>query len=142
MDRTDLMLAALSPADRSALTPVQIQKLLFLIDKNIGQELGGTGFAFVPYDYGPFDSAVYDILRTLEGRQLAESSLTNRGWKMYSLTASGADKGRTILASLSPRAQDYIRRVSDYVRNSSFSDLVSSIYKAYPEMKVNSVFRG
>lgn len=142
MDKTNLMLAALSPAGGSDLTPVQIQKLLFLIDRNIGKELGGTGFNFVPYDYGPFDSSVYDVLRSLESRNLAASSLTSRGWKRYSLTDDGIQTGQAVFDTLTSRAQDYIRRVSEFVRGSSFSDLVSSIYKAYPDMKVNSVFRG
>jgi hypothetical protein len=32
--------------------------------------------------------------------------------------------------------------VSDWVRAQSFNSLVKAIYDAYPEMKVNSIFRG
>ena len=142
MDKSELMLAALAPAGNDELTPVQVQKLLFLIDRNIAEDVGGTGFHFVPYDYGPFDSSVYDVLRSLEVRQLVSSSVTSRGWKKYALTTQGVATGQQHLQTLSPRAQEYIKRVSDFVRTTSFSNLVSAIYKAYPDMKVNSVFRG
>lgn len=142
MDKHQLMLAALAPAGQEELTPVQVQKLLFLIDRNIGSELNGTGYKFIPYDYGPFDSSVYEVMRTLESKNLANAALTDRGWKKYCLTSEGLTLGNQYLAALSPRAQDYICRVSEFVRKSSFSDLVSSIYKAYPEMKANSVFQG
>ena len=35
-----------------------------------------------------------------------------------------------------------IEQVSKFVRSLSFEQLVSAIYKAYPRMKANSVFRG
>lgn len=35
----------------------------------------------------------------------------------------------------------YIGKVSTFVRTRSFNDLVSAIYKAFPEMKANSIFR-
>ncbi len=142
MDKTQLMLAALSTSDGEELTPVQVQKLLFLIDRNIGQELGGTGFKFEPYDYGPFDASIYEVLRTLESSGLASSTSTAKGWKKYSLTATGSEAGKQYLNASPERAREYIERVSEFVRKSSFSTLLSSIYKAYPEMKVNSVFRG
>jgi uncharacterized protein len=142
MDKTKILLAAMAPAGDQELTPVQVQKLLFLIEKNIGAEIGGTGFTFVPYDYGPFDSSIYDVLRTMEASGLASSTVTTKGWKKYSLTANGISAGEESLSQLPERVSDYIIKVSEFVRQASFSTLVSSIYNAYPEMKVNSVFRG
>lgn len=46
-----------------------------------------------------------------------------------------------ILRQLPPKAQTYIERVSTFVRGLSFTQLVSAIYKAYPEMRANSVFQ-
>ena len=42
--------------------PVQIQKLLFLFDREIPEQVGGPHFQFVAYHYGPFDLEVYGVL--------------------------------------------------------------------------------
>jgi hypothetical protein len=39
------------------------------------------------------------------------------------------------------KAIAYIRQASEFVRSLSFTQLVSAIYKAYPEMRENSVFQ-
>jgi len=65
------------------------------------------------------------------------------GWvKMYRLTVNGQIEGERLLKTLPQKAQDYIKEVSDFVRRLSFSQLVGAIYKAYPEMRANSVFQG
>ena len=100
---------------------------------------GGTSFA--PYDYGPFDASVYEVLRELEGDELVSSSESTRGWKRHALTDKGVAEGERLAKGIDPDVIDYIKRASEFVRSLSFSDLVSAVYKAYPEMKANSVFR-
>lgn len=142
MDTNSLVLAALSPAGGAEYTPVQVQKLLFLIEMNVPHEVGGQHFDFQPYDYGPFDKTIYQVLETLEATGLIQiSEAPGRSWKTYRLTDEGTQAGSAALSQLSEAAQDYIRRLSKYVRTVSFAELVSSVYKAYPEMKVNSVFQ-
>ncbi len=142
MDKRTLLLAALAAGEGDEHSPVQVQKLIFLIEKNVASDLGGERFKFVPYDYGPFDSSLYGELQGLEFEGLAVSEATTRGWKKYRLTAEGQRRGNEVLSSMVPRARDYLREVSAFVRRLSFAELVSSVYKAYPEMKVNSVFKG
>ena len=46
MSKEELLLAALASAKGSSFSPVQIQKLLFLIDRRIGRDIGiRTSFA-------------------------------------------------------------------------------------------------
>jgi uncharacterized protein YwgA len=138
----DVVLAALAPAGGASHTPVQVQKLIFLIEENVAKEIGGTHFDFEPYHYGPFDKEVYSTLDALSSEGLAEISYgPGANWRSYRLTPEGQARGVTILESLDPRAANYIRRVSEFVRRSSFSDLVSAIYKAYPQMRARSVFQ-
>jgi uncharacterized protein YwgA len=141
MDKRDLLLAALSAGGTCEYTPVQVQKLVFLIERNVPVDIGGPVFDFKAYDYGPFDSTIYDVLRELDAQGLAVSALTSRGWKKYQLTESGVREGSKLLENLPKRASDYVRNVSTFVRRLNFAELVSAIYKAYPEMKANSVFR-
>jgi len=57
MDRGDLVLAALAAGGVGAsYSPVQVQKLLFLIDREAANLVDGPHFSFRPYDYGPFEA--------------------------------------------------------------------------------------
>lgn len=142
MNKRELVLAALAAGGGGAHSPVQVQKLLFIVQKNVGGDTG-TPFTFRPYDYGPFDASVYDVLRQLESEGLAAAQTTSRGWKIYKLTAEGQQQGAALLdQEVDGQIRRYIQDVSAFVRGHSFADLVSAVYKAYPEMKVNSVFRG
>jgi len=141
MGRQEIVLAALSTGGGYAFRPVQVQKLFFLIDREIPDEVGGPHFHFKAYDYGPFDPEVYTELELLEIQGLAEIIGGAGTWRVYKLTGDGLEKGEALFAELSERARAYIREASDFVRQHSFSSLVKAIYKAYPEMRKNSVFQ-
>lgn len=142
MDRDSLVLAALSPARGATHTPVQVQKLLFLIDKNVPRQVGGPYFNFQPYDYGPFDQAIYGVLQSLASKRLVViNEETGRRWKEYLLTSEGQRIGENAFKELDKKTATYIAKLSEFVRGVSFAQLVSAVYKAYPEMKVNSVFK-
>jgi uncharacterized protein len=140
--RQMIVLAALAVESGSVFAPVQVQKLFFLLDQNLASDLGGKQFSFEPYDYGPYDRAVYSELETLALRGLVTIEATaGAGRRRFSLTAAGYEAGQKVLRQLTPRAQDYLVRVSSWVRSLSFAELVGAIYQQYPDMKVNSVFR-
>jgi len=141
MTKKEIVLAALAPAKGSRHTPVQVQKLLFIIDKEIPALVNGPYFNFQPYNYGPFDKAVYDELIELASEGYVETIPENT-WLSYRLTQTGQGEGDRLLGSLHADAQEYIGKASEFIRSLSFLQLVSAIYKAYPEMQVNSVFRG
>jgi hypothetical protein len=139
MTRREIVLAALAPANGGSFTPVQVQKLFFLIDREAADLVGGPYFNFRPYHYGPFDKAVYFELDSLSQEGLVD---INNDGRSYSLTSNGQDLGRTLLIGLPKNAREYVERACDFVRRQSFSSLVSAIYKAYPDMRINSVFQG
>lgn len=139
MQRSETILAILASADGRPLTPVQLQKAAFLLDRN-GL---AKGFHFTPYDYGPFDRAVYDEATALAARGLATINPAQWGrWNVYAATAEGVDAGQEVLGDLKPAEAAYVRDVVAWVRNQSFASLVKSIYQQYPEMRENSVFQG
>ena len=49
MDKKKILLGALATQEDVIYTPVQVQKLLFLIDRKIGNNIGGPFFKFKPY---------------------------------------------------------------------------------------------
>jgi len=138
--RKELILASLASAKRASFSPVQVQKLFFLIEQNIPDLVNGPHFTFVPYNYGPFDKEVYKELNALIEKGYVET-FPDRTWNKYRLTEQGQEKGDQLYASLDKVAQSYIKEVSTFVRNLTFTQLLSSIYKAYPEMRANSVFQ-
>ncbi len=143
MNQREIVLAALSAAEGQKLQPVQVQKLFFLIDKTIGTRVGGPHFDFRPYHYGPFDSGVYQVLNELAGMNLAIVSFGDTFQpRTYRLTPEGQAAGQRVLREkVDAASADYIRRACHFVMTTPFADLVSSIYKAYPEMRAKSIFR-
>ena len=141
LSRRPIVLAALAAAGENAtFTPAQVQKLFFLIDREASHLVDGPHFAFRPYDYGPFDSAVYVQLDILE-REGFVSIVAGR-YRFYMLTAIGFVEGQQILRALPPSTRDFIEQTARWVRGLNFQQLVSAIYRRYPDMKANSIFQG
>jgi DNA-binding PadR family transcriptional regulator len=140
MNPKDLILAGLAPSKGALHSPVQVQKLFFLIDKNIPDEIGGPVFNFTPYNYGPFDKAVYTNLRELETEGLVDVEIRG-GYHCYRLTIDGQVRALELFSQFPKYVQNYLSEASEFVRKLSFTELVSAIYRAYPEMKANSVFQ-
>lgn len=144
MDRQELVLSILASGQGQHFTPVQIQMAAFPVTRNLPEVINrGATFTFSPYDYGPLDSSVYTEASRLAAEGLASISTASTGrWNLYAATDKGIARGEIILAETTPTISNYIGEVAQWVRKQSFSGLVKSIYDAYPEMKVNSVFRG
>jgi hypothetical protein len=140
MNRQDLVLAALAAAGENAtFAPVQIQKFFFLIDREGARLFGGPHFHFVPYDYGPFDSAVYETLDLLAAQGYVQIDSGGR-YRHYSLTTFGFTNGQRLLDGLPVGTQKFLRDTASWVRALRFDQLVPAIYRQYPDMKVNSIF--
>lgn len=143
MTRKEFVLASMATCCGHTYTPVQLQKLLFLLDKRAPQETGGPHFDFQPYHYGPFDKAVYDELNALEADGLVEiMNDSDLEVRKYRLLPEGASLGEEALGKLDEPTKEFVHKLSEFVRHASFPQLVSAVYEAYPEMRANSVFKG
>ena len=146
MPRRDVLLMMMAPAGTAIHTPVQVQKLAFLIDQLVGETIGGTGFDFKPWHYGPFDKAVYEVLEALERDGLVEINDMSVQVQptQYRLTDLGEREGADLLQALrdrSPETAEYVEVLSHWVRDQSFASLLRAIYAKFPDMAVNSVFK-
>ena len=131
----------MAPARGAPYSPVRVQKLLFLIDRECPDLTSGPRFTFEPYNYGPFDKTVYQELDALE--QHGDVTVCHNGWtRTFALTPIGQAQGDRLFEQLDPSGQEYLRQASDFVLKHGFSGLVSAIYKAYPDMQANSIFSG
>lgn len=141
LSRDEVLLVMLALAKGEALTPVQVQKSLFLADDKASNAFGASRYNFEPYDYGPFDQQVYIDARALAREGLVEVGTDPRGWNTYSATKDGIERAKTLQAQLGKDQRDMLGRILTLVRRLSFTELVSAIYKKYPEMRARSVFR-
>ena len=143
MTPQDWTLLTIAAADGDALRPVQLQKALFLISRNVPTRLRKTRsfYGFVAYDYGPFCKQVYTDAEILELTGLVQITRppTTR-YQEFRATAAGLRRAESIREKLSAPADEYLQNVVDFVRTVSFNELVNAIYNAYPEMRENSVF--
>ena len=141
MNRSDFVLATVALQGAGiCLSPVQVQKLFFILDREIPDSIGGPLFNFEPYDYGPFDSAVYSEIERLDMAGLAKVEQAYP-YRVYALTDAGLDKGLKVADNFSEETRNYIKAAGSFVRRLTFQQLVSAVYKKYPEMRAKSVFR-
>jgi uncharacterized phage-associated protein len=117
MNRHELVLAVLAAGGGAVVhTPVQVQKLFFLIDRKLAESIGGPFFNFIPYDYGPFDKEVYRVIEELSDNGDAEI-IHNLYLRLneYRLTPEGHQKGSRILNSVGTDTGEFIKRLSEFV---------------------------
>ena len=139
MTRNQTVLTAMAAGGPCAsFDPVQMQKYLFLIDREIPRWVGGPHFRFQPYDYGPFDKDVYTVLDSLAQKNYVHIDDIHR-YRRYSLTDSGLERGSAMLDSLPEPVVRYLINIARWVRCLSFRQLLTAIYQHYPDMAVNSV---
>jgi uncharacterized protein len=140
-DRKYWVLLALEAAQGESLTPVQLQKSLFLFSEK--NRIKKDSYKFRPYDYGPFDPDVYRDAEQLEKDGLISISYAqNLKWKVYTITPEGASLSEKVKKLLPQNLIQSISDIINHVRSLSFQELVKEIYTDYPAYSVNSVFRG
>lgn len=143
MNPIDWTLIAIANAEGD-LEPVQLQKSLFLFGQQLkSRQLKTRSFyKFEPYDYGPFCSMVYSDAEELERAGLITIQRPPEArYKLYSATADGKKRAKELERELATDVTAYTREIIRFTQKLTFDELVSAIYKAYPKMKVNSVFQ-
>jgi DNA-binding PadR family transcriptional regulator len=141
--RQEWLLLALAHRNGEPMTPVQIQKAMFLMGMEAKQLVGPGFYKFVPYNYGPFDANVYHDLDMLAAKGLVTcDSSPGRTWKMYAVTPGGLAEAARAKKTASKIAVGYLEKVVVWVCSLSFPALVRAIYAKYPKFKANSVFTG
>ena len=141
MDRKYWTLLALGAAEGKALTPVQLQKTLFLLGQAFPEM--EDFYDFVPYNYGPFDASIYEDAKILAQEGLVNIDTPNGcRWYVYSCTSAGLSHADQVVEDIPQEIWRFLIKIVDWIFPLSFSQIVSAVYRAYPQMKVNSVFEG
>jgi hypothetical protein len=141
--RKEWLLMALAHRSGEPMTPVQIQKAMFLLGAEAEELMGEHFYNFIPYNYGPFDANVYHDLDEMAGQRLVTTvTWPGRSWRMYAVTPAGMVAAARLKEAANPEGIDFLAKVVDWVSSMSFPQLVRAIYAKYPEFKANSVFSG
>jgi len=131
--RQRLILAAMVPQRRQVFSTVQLQNLLFLLNRNVRAYKGGKHFNFLPTRHGPYDGMVFQELEALARLGLVQK---HRSERRYRLTHSGVNAGESVLGSM--RGGLHVGRVATWVRRHAFGELVGGMCRSYPEMKAGN----
>lgn len=140
MTRQEWLLEVLNAADGGYLTPVQLQKILYILGRKFPDQAGPEYYHFIHYNYGPFSKQIYHDLESPKlGRFVKELSRPGQQWSEYAITREGTlhiqDK------NVPARIRKYVRQLVNWARSLSFDQLVKAVYKAYPETRENSIFQ-
>lgn len=137
----DWTLIAIASSRSRPLTPVQLQKSLFLLGKKLPSEVGPDFYSFEPYNYGPFSRQVYVDAEELNSNGLVAFVPHPGGdWQDYAPTRTGTKRASDIVKTASPKAVAYLSKVVQWSSEQTFPELVRWIYANYPEYKKNSLF--
>jgi uncharacterized protein len=121
------------------LDPIRIQKGMFLLSE---RGPARHTYSFRPYNWGPFSSAIYSDLESLESSGLVESHpLPGRTWKVYQTTTAGEDRAARLAKELDADDVNWLGRTRQYVTGRSFVRLLRDIYANYPQYKRRSLLR-
>ncbi len=143
MRKEDWLLLMLKCAGPHGLSPVQLQKALFMIGREAPQATGQDYYAFQPHNYGPFDANAYRDAEALARQGLVViTPEPGQSWATYSVSPEGGRRAETASKELSAEVLKYAQDVASWIREMSFAQLVRAIYARYPEYRANSVFRG
>ena len=139
--REDIVAAAFAAAGPGvAFDPIRVQKLLFLIDREVSERIGGPFFQFEPQRHGPHDGAVYDAIDKMTAK--GEAQVDSSGPRLhYRLSETGRRRGEEELASLPDPMANYVERVVRWIRLMPYRPMLAAIYRQYPDMAENSVIQ-
>lgn len=141
--RRDWTLLVVAAAGGESLSPIQLQKVLFLLERESGIDLGPGYYEFRPHNFGPYDPAVTKDADVLDQRGLVSAQMPPFGsWSEYRITDAGAERARSLTEELSESDWDAIVKIVDWTRRQSFDELCQAIYAKYPDMRAKSIYKG
>jgi hypothetical protein len=142
MTKRDWTLLVIDAAKPRSLTPIQLQKSLFLFGQNVPQAVQPNFYQFIPYNFGPFSRAIYIDAEMLAGEGLIEMvAVPGQQWCQYSISPMGTRRSEKLREVLPPHVCEYLDKLVAWVASQSLQELLRSVYQAYPDFAKNSVFQ-
>lgn len=140
MGRRDWVLLAARFATGRGLSPVVLQKSLFLLGAQLPADVGPIFYRFEPHNYGPFSRQIYQDAEWLAQDGLLVIERNPDSYPLYCVTLAGRDRVSAFEHEVPTRVRDYLAHAVAWAQGLSFAQLITAIYAKYPEYRVNSVF--
>ena len=142
MEKMEWNLIVIAAAKGQLLTPVQLQKALFIVGENVPSVYKRDYYHFKAYNYGPFSKEVYSDAESLAATgDVAIATAPGQAWSNYRATHQGSKRAEQLRKELSKSERDYIDRIVMWIRGLSFRQLLAFIYKQYPNYAKKSMFK-
>lgn len=138
MDPKKFIIQTLSLIPDIELTPIQIQKLFFLIERRIAIRphcSEAKVFNFKPYNYGPFDAELSQSINVLIAEKKIICNNRNR-LDHYFLPSQNIEDTSNFLDE---KSRKFIPELVQYIKGLTFKELCFAIYNEFPEMAENSI---
>ena len=134
MYRADSILAAMAATGEGAhVDPVQLQILLFLIDREIPTLVGGPHFEFQPSNVGPSDPSVYDELECLaESGEVIVDGIGS--YPSCTLSPTGHERGLSALKGVHATVTEYLENTAWWVISQPLGIVLAALYKKFPDV--------
>lgn len=141
MTRAEILLAVLATGREGASSSIfRFQKLLFLIDREVSDLIGGRHFQFSAGKFGPYEMRIHEELGLLvENAEILVDDPTSVS--ALALTTKGLRRGNQILQCLSDEARQAITDLTRWMLSRSVEEILAEIFDRYPEMAENSILR-
>lgn len=134
------LLIAVSAAGDTGLTPIQLQKSLFIIGKSLKLK---NYYNFTPYSYGPFDQQIYIDAEILSAKLLLNVTYDKSyRYPRYIISNKGLEEAKDIRKKVKDEKVDFIFKTVGFIKSLSFKQLLKIVYETYPSFAVNSIFKG
>ncbi len=140
MTKDEWTLIAIAMAQGASLSPVQLQKAMFIFGDSLSPEDKARFYEFVPYHYGPFSKDVYTDAELFAAQGLV--TIQPGRYSKYAATPQGIAAASRIEATADRGKLEFMRKVVEWVRARSFQEIVRAVYEKWPAFRVNSVFQG
>ncbi len=132
----------LAAAEGNTLSPLQLQKSLFLVGQGLTGLVGADFYNFQPRAYGPFAAAVYHDAEYQQFQGLVAIHPHPRTKREFSLTPAGSNWAQMLIADLHPDAVRYYCEVVQWVQSQTFQELTQAVYEQFPAFARRSVMPG
>lgn len=142
--RQVVLLEYIDGANSPGVDPIRIMKGLFIVAQEAPQGWlpQESRYSFEPYNYGPYSSAIYRHLDSLEAAGLLTSTQApGTRWKSYVVSQKGASLAERNRNRMNDALVSYIVEVREWLTGLTFEQLLNAVYDRYPDYASKSLFR-
>lgn len=123
------------------MSPVQLQKSVFIVQHGLPKGIPVETYEFVPWDYGPFCKDIYKDAELLADMDLVLiTRSTPLDQREFKATSSGILHAEEVTEGILDDESSYAATVVRWVRRQTFRGLLLAIYDEFPKWSSRSVF--